>query len=327
MDRNNDTLDVMLGAFVVDLLHRDDITELYVNDDGYVRYQSQEEGKVKTEHYISPEKNQAIIELVAGQVGKIVNEEIPSISAEIRGYEARFEGEIYPIVRKPQWNWRKKAVKIFTLEEYVKNGVLSEKHKKYIEEAIAKRKNIIVTGGTGTGKTTFLNAILAKIAQISPYHRIISIEDLPELQCPADDYSPMFTTQEVGTKGIKYDATRILSLCMRRSPDRIVVGEVKDGSAYVMLKTWNTGHEGGGGTVHSNGAEEALTRIKSLAQENPDAAGDLKELIGGAVDVIIAISHVELDDGKRSRIVNEILEVNGYDSSTDTYNLKNIDRN
>lgn len=323
----NKTLDVMLGTVIVDLMHRDDVTEIYINDDGFLRYQSQEEGKVKSNHFIKPEKVQAIIELVAGQVGKVVNEEIPSISAEIRGYGARFEGEIAPIVRKPQFNIRKKAVKIFTLEEYVASGVLTKKHKKYLEEAIANRKNIIVTGGTGTGKTTFLNAILDKIVQVSPYHRIISIEDLPELQCPADDYSPMFTKQETGKEGIKYNMTRILSLCMRRSPDRIVVGEVKDGSAYVMLKTWNTGHEGGGGTVHSNGAEEALTRIKSLAQENPDAAGDLKELIGGAVDVVVAIAHVELPDGRRGRIVNEIIEVNGYDSSTDSYTIKRIPKN
>ncbi len=323
----NKNLDVMLGAAVVDLMNRPDITEIYNNDDGFIRYQSNEEGKVKSNIFLEPEKIQAIIELVAGQVGKIVNEDIPSISAEIAGYGARFQGEIPPIVRNPQMNIRKKALKIFYLEDYVLNNVLCQSYKNYIEKAIAARKNILIVGGTGTGKTTFLNAILAEIAQISPYHRIISLEDLPELQCPADDYSPMFTKQDTGQGGIRYNMTRLLADCMRRSPDRIVVGEVRDGAAYTMLKAWNTGHEGGVCTVHANGAEEGLTRIKSLAQEDSDAAGDIKELIGEAIDVVIFISHVELGDGKKSRVVQDIIEVKSYDSLKDQYILHHVEKN
>lgn len=109
----NKTLDIMLGTQIVDLMHRNDVTEIYVNDDGHVRYMSHNEGKVKTNFVLKPEKILAIIELIAGQVGKVVNEEIPSISAEISGYGARFQGEISPIVRNPQFNIRKKAIKIF----------------------------------------------------------------------------------------------------------------------------------------------------------------------------------------------------------------------
>ncbi|MBQ7479778.1 MAG: Flp pilus assembly complex ATPase component TadA [Selenomonadaceae bacterium] len=320
----NRNLDVVLGAGVVDLMHRDDVTEIYNNDDGFIRYQSHTEGKVKTDLYLTPEQYRAIIELVAGQVGKVVNEDVPSLSAEIAGYGCRFQGELPPIVRTPQMNIRKKAVRIFSLADYVRNGVLTETYKEYIEKAIAARKNLLIVGGTGTGKTTFLNGILAAIAEISPYHRIISLEDLPELQCPAEDYSPMFTKQDTGQGGIRYNMTRLLADCMRRSPDRIVVGEVRDGAAYTMLKAWNTGHEGGACTVHANGAVEGLTRIKSLAQEDPDAAGDIKELIGEAVDVVIAISHVELTDGRKSRIVKDVIEVSGYDSMTDSYRLRHI---
>ena len=320
----NRNLDVLLGTEVVELLHRPDITEIYVNDDGYIWYNSHEEGKVKSDIILPPENVQAVIELAAGQDGKIVNEDIPSLSTEIRGYGCRFQGEIPPIVRNPQFNIRKKATRIFTLDDYVNNGTLSAKYADYLKKAIADRKNILVVGGTGTGKTTFLNAVLDSIAKISLYHRIISLEDLPELQCPADDYSPMFTKQDTGSGGIMYNMTRLLADCMRRSPDRIVVGEVRDGAAYTMLKAWNTGHEGGACTVHANSAEQGLTRIKSLAQEDPDAAGDIKELIGEAIDIVVSIVHVDLGGGRKGRRINDVIEVNGYDGIKDKYIIKHI---
>ena len=323
MSSENPNFDVVLGVDAVKLMQRDDITELYINDDGKIWYNSHIEGKVKTEIYLTPGKAQAIIELAAGQAGKVVNEDIPSISVEIQGYGARFQGEIPPIVRNPQFNIRKKAVKIFTFQEYVETGFMSEKYKNFLEDSIQARKNILVAGGTGTGKTTFLNAILAAIAAISPYHRLISLEDLPELQCPAEDYSPMFTKQDTGDSKIRYNMTRLLADCMRRSPDRIIVGEVRDGAAYTMLKAWNTGHPGGACTVHADGAEEGLTRIKSLAQED-SAAGDVKELIGEAIDFVVAIQHVELPDGRKSRIVSDIIEVESYDPVRQQYNIRHV---
>ncbi|ANR70405.1 conjugal transfer protein TrbB [Selenomonas sp. oral taxon 126] len=323
MGSENPNFDVVLGVDAVKLMQRDDITELYINDDGKIWYNSHIEGKVKTEIYLTPGKAQAIIELAAGQAGKVVNEDIPSISVEIQGYGARFQGEIPPIVRNPQFNIRKKAVKIFTFQEYVETGFMSEKYKHFLEDSIQARKNILVAGGTGTGKTTFLNAILAAIAAISPYHRLISLEDLPELQCPAEDYSPMFTKQDTGDSKIRYNMTRLLADCMRRSPDRIIVGEVRDGAAYTMLKAWNTGHPGGACTVHADDAEKGLTRIKSLAQED-STAGDVKELIGEAIDVVVVIQHVELPDGRKSRIVSDIIEVESYDPVRQQYNIRHV---
>ncbi|MBM6823538.1 P-type conjugative transfer ATPase TrbB [Veillonella magna] len=315
----NAILDSAMGLRLTGLMHRNDITEIYVNQDGYIWYMSADEGKVKTDLYLEPDKILSIINLVAGQVEKIVTEEIPSISAEIRGYGCRFQGEIPPIVTAPQFNIRKKATRIFVFDDYVKNGTLSAFYKEYLEQAIAARKNILVVGGTGTGKTTFLNAILDGIARISPRHRVISIEDLPELQCAAEDYSAMFTVQETNKQGIKYNMTRLLMDCMRRSPDRIIVGEVRDKAAYTMLKAWNTGHPGGACSVHANSALQGLTRIKSLAQEDPDATGDLKELIGEAIDVVVSIVHTDLGNGRRGRKVNEILEVDSFNESTQNY--------
>lgn len=320
----NLTLDQLAGPEIAGLLQRDDIMEIYINDDGLLRYKSLTEGKRKTGVYFDPYKVRAIIELITGQARKVVNEDIPSISTEIVGYGCRFQGELPPIVRNPQFNIRKKATKIFTFNDYVSDGALDPFHRDYLEKAIKARKNILVVGGTGTGKTTFLNAVLEAIARISPDHRIISLEDLPELQCPADDYSPMFTMQDAGAGGVKYNMTRLLADCMRRSPDRIVIGEVRDGAAYTMLKAWNTGHPGGACTVHANDAVSGLARIKSLSQEDPDASNDLKELIGQAIDVVLSIVHATLANGLEGRKIDKVIEVERYDSVLDKYIFKEI---
>lgn len=320
----NPAFDQVCGSVVTKLINRGDITEIYVNDDGNIWYDSYTDGKVRLEDKLTPEVVRAIIEIVAGQSDKVANAEIPSVSTEIRGYGCRFQGELPPIVRRPQFNIRKKAEKVFTFEEYVETGMLSEEYKEYLEKAIVERKNILVIGGTGTGKTTFLNAILEAISRLTPHHRIISLEDLPELQCPALDYSPMFTMQDVEDKKHIYNMTKLLADCMRRSPDRIVVGEVRDGAAYTMLKAWNTGHPGGACTVHANSAEQGLTRIKSLAQEDSNAAGDLKELIGDAIDVAVSLIYIPLPDGRKTRRVNDIIEVKGYDAKEDKYLLNHV---
>ena len=313
--RGNQQMDLLFGPFVTGLMNREDINEIYVNDDGFIWYDSYKEGKVKTKEYLSPKRIRSIIEFIAGRQGKIVNDDIPSLSAEIAGYGSRFQGELPPIVRHPQFNIRKKALQIFTLDDYVHQGVLSPYHKAYLCEAIKERKNILIVGGTGTGKTTFLNALLDSIAKITPYHRIISIEDLPELQCSAEDYSPMFTKQDTGKDVIRYNMTKLVEDCMRRSPDRIVLGEVRNGAAFSMLKAWNTGHPGGCCTVHANSAIQGLTRIKSLAEENKDAAGGINNLIGEAIDVVVCISHTDPGNGRRGRIIQEVIAVDSYDEA------------
>ena len=323
----NPVLDAYVGVELAVLLNRGDVTELYINDDGFVWYESYKEGKVKSSIYVDPKKARGLIEMIAGESGKIANDDVCSVSTEIRGYGYRFQGELPPVVRFPQFNIRKKATQIFTLSDYVKNGTMSNEYKDFLEESIAARKNILVVGGTATGKTTFLNAILESIARITPTHRIISLEDLPELQCPANDYSPMFTKQDVGSSGVRFDMTRLLMDCMRRSPDRIVVGEVRDGCAYTMLKAWNTGHPGGACTVHADTASSGLLRIESLALEDPNAPKNinvLRMLIGEAIDVIVSIVTVRYKDGTKGRKVNEILRLEGYDGVKDKYALLGV---
>lgn len=317
----NKTLDITMGNDLVKLLHRPDITEVYCNDDGKIWYISQQEGKVLSSIILPEEKRTAIVRLCAGQVGKVVTEDVPDISCEVEGYGYRFQGEMPPIVRFPQFNIRKKALKVFPLSSYVENDSMTEGYKNFIEHAIKDRKNILVSGGTGTGKTTFLNAILQSIAKISPDHRIITLEDLPELQCPAKDYSAMFTVQNTGDGKIKYDMTRLLASCMRRSPDRIIVGEVRDGAAYTMLKAWNTGHPGGACSVHADNALSALTRIENLSMEAEDHVSEeaLCSLIGEAIDLVISIVHKVLPSGVRTRKIDQIITVERFDPLSRQY--------
>lgn len=323
----NARLDAFVGNDMKVLMNRPDITELYINDDGYVWYESYLDGKVKTSVKFEPSKAKAFIEMIAGDSGKVVNDDVCSLSTEIVGYGYRFQGELPPLVRNPQFNIRKKATKIFTFADYVESGTMSQNYRDYLEDAIRVRKNILVVGGTGTGKTTFLNAVLEAISRISPQHRIISLEDLPELQCPSDDYSPMFTKQDTGKSGVKFDMTRLLMDCMRRSPDRIIVGEVRDGCSYTMLKAWNTGHPGGACTVHADTAESGLLRIESLALEAPDAPRNitvLRKLIGQAIDVVVSIEHVRFADGTKGRRIKDVVEVKSYNDSTNSYEMRKV---
>lgn len=327
MSSKNPTFDAYVGPGFSSLMNRKDITEMYVNDDGYIWYESSQDGKVKSDIHLEPAVVRGIIEMVAGDSGKVANDDICSVSTEIRGYGYRFQGELPPVVRNPQFNIRKKAEQIFTLDSYVASGIMKPEYKAYLEDAISKRKNILVVGGTASGKTTFLNAILEAISRISPTHRIISLEDLPELQCSAKDYSPMFTKQDIGQSGVKFDMTRLLMDCMRRAPDRIVVGEVRDGCAYTMLKAWNTGHPGGACTVHADTAHSGLLRIESLSLEDPNCPKHisvLRTLIGEAVDVVVSIMNVRYKDGTKGRVVNEVIALEGYDSIKDKYQFVSI---
>lgn len=323
----NDFLDVQLGTETVELLNRPDVEEVYINADGFIWFISSDVGKHKTDIYIPPEKAIAIIELIAGQTGKIVNEEIPRLSCEISGYNCRFQGQVPPIVANPQFNIRKPASKIYTLEEYVQSNCLSPKYYDFLQQAIKERKNILVVGGTRSGKTTFLNAIIDGISKLTPDHRIITIEDVEELHCNSEDYSGMWTKQDVGEHGVRYNATMALMDCMRRSPDRIIIGEVRDGAAYALLKAWNTGHEGGTSTVHANNAIMGLSRILMLAQENPEASANettIKKLISETINVIVSIVFTDLGNGVKGRKINEIITVNGYDSREDKYLITKI---
>ena len=183
-----------------------------------------------------------------------------------------------PIVAAPAFTIRKKASKIFTFNDYLTAGNLTQEGLILLEQAVVEHRNILVVGGTGSGKTTFVNAVIEAVARLTPQDRLVIIEDTSELQSTSANRVELHTTDFV-------DMQRLLRATMRLRPDRILVGEVRDSSALALVKAWNTGHEGGLATVHANSAREGLTRLEQLIAEGNNQP--LKEVLADAIHFVV----------------------------------------
>jgi len=290
-------LKTAMGPTVGSLLTDDNVIELMLNQDGKLWSDRLGTGRQDTGHIISPEDAERIIRLVATGTGAECNESKPLLSAELPGTGSRFQGILPPIVQAPVFTIRKKALLIFTLDDYVSQGIMTDRQKAAILEAVHSKQNILVTGGTGTGKTTLVNAVLNEIAATND--RIVIIEDTLELQCAAPDTVFLRAKEGVATMNDLLRAT------MRLRPDRIIVGEVRGPEALSLLKAWNTGHPGGVATVHANSARAGLTRLEQLIQEAVITVP--KELIAEAVNIVI---HIERSG--HGRRIKEIARVGGF---------------
>ncbi len=288
------------------------IFEVYVNPDGKVWVDELGKGRVYSGTNLPPEKTKAIIQAVAALTNQLVTKERPVLDADIpvNPYfpKSRFEGNLPPVVPAPTMNIRKHPETIFTLQDYVRQGTLSEIQYKVLIQAIKEKKNIIAAGGTKSGKTTFLNALLAEISHYND--RVILIEDTPELQCSAQDCVSMRATSS-------FSMEDCLKQVLRMTPDRIVVGEVRSGEALALLDAWSTGHGGGCSTVHSNSAKDTLLRLANMTarvSRTPQQA-----TIGQAVDFIVYLKY----SGNR-RYVEEILQVMGWNEEKKQYAIRKL---
>ncbi|EDJ2571161.1 P-type conjugative transfer ATPase TrbB [Salmonella enterica subsp. enterica serovar Typhimurium] len=248
------------------------------------------------------QRSKTIIQTIAGFHKKIIDSNSPFLECELPIDGSRFAGQLPPLVAGPTFAIRKKASRIFLLDEYVDKGVMTRVQADFICRAIAAHKNILVIGGTGSGKTTLLNAIIAEIVRQFPDERICIIEDTGELQSAALNFVQYHTT-------INVTMTDILRLILRMRPDRIFVGETRGPEALDMLDAWNTGHEGGAASLHANNTLSALTRLRSLISRNPFAPREIEPVIGEAVNVIVQIS--KTSEGRR---IKEIREIQGYEN-------------
>jgi len=292
-----------LGADIIDALKDEDVIEIMLNPDG--RLWIEKFGRPMTMiSMVTPAQADLAISLIASALKVVATRETPIIEGELPLDGSRFEGLIPPVVAAPTFTIRKKASKIFTFEDYVAAGNLTPKARCLLEEAVTDHRNILVVGGTGSGKTTFVNAVIEAVARLTPEDRLVIIEDTSELQSSSENRVNLHTTDFV-------DMQRLLRATMRLRPDRILVGEVRDVSALALVKAWNTGHVGGLATVHANSAREGLTRIEQLIAEG--RYQPQKEVLAEAIHYVVFMK-------KKSGIrrVTEIVSV-GYSGQTHDY--------
>ena len=247
---------------------------------------------------------ESLMATIASSLSTTITRERPVLEGELPTDGSRFEGMIPPVVVRPSFAIRKKASRVFSLAEYVRKGIMTESQRLGIVDAVKSRRNILVVGGTGTGKTTLLNAIILVISEVSPEHRVVIIEDTVELQCSSKNVVQLRTSDTVTMQGL-------LRVTMRLRPDRILVGEVRGAEALALLKAWNTGHPGGLATVHANDASSGLLRIKQLIEEGLQGGKADPEVIAEAVGLVVVIQKTSVAPGRR---VSEMVRVEGYES-------------
>lgn len=287
-----------LGPVVLNALDDPDVVEIMLNDDGKLWIESL--GKMTHAGNITPNDGMAILNQVSSALNGEISKENPLVEGELPLNGERFEGISPPVTEQAIFAIRKKAGRIFTLSDYVRTGVLSFPQSELLRSAIVQRLSILVAGGTGSGKTTFCNALLNELAMLIPELRMLLLEDTRELQCALANRTFLRATEWT-------DMARLSVAVNRLRPDSITVGEVRAGGpALALLKLWNTGHPGGMATVHANSAYKALTRVDQLIQEV--SANPQRTLIGEAVNVVVFL---ERERGVRR--VKEIMRVHEYD--------------
>ncbi len=273
--------------------------EVMLNPDGRLWVDRLGEGISDSGTVMIPADGERIIRLVAHHVGAEVHARSPRVSAELPETGERFEGLLPPIVAAPAFAIRKPAVAIFSLADYVRAGIMSRLQAAVLRKAVAERRNILIAGGTGTGKTTLTNALLAEIAATND--RVILIEDTRELQCAAPNLVAMRTKDGVAS------LADLVKSSLRLRPDRIPIGEVRGAEALDLLKAWGTGHPGGVGTIHAGTALGALRRMEQLIQEAVVTVP--RALIAETINLIAVL----VRDGTGRRLA-ELARVDGLDA-------------
>ena len=293
-----------LGPDICDLLVDPTVVEIVLNEAGVLWVERLGE-PMKPFGKMAAAQAESLMATVASTVGVDLTRDNPILECELPFDGSRFSAVIPPVVEGPAFAIRRRAIKVFSLDDYVEQGVMTEAQRDLIGQAVIHRQNLLVVGGTGSGKTTLANALIEHIARGLPDDRLVIIEDTREIQCSSKNKLQMRVTGSV-------TMDRLLKHTLRQRPDRIIVGEVRGAEAMTLLKAWNTGHPGGVATIHANGAKAGLTRLEQMISEA--TAAPMQRLIGQAVDWVVFIARAP--GGRRVEDVIRVREFDGHDYIT-----------
>jgi len=295
------------GEAINRYLANDTVEEVRVNPDG--KLWAIENGvRVDTGVTLTPADRLNIINVVADASNEEATPLNPSFPAELPETGYRFHAVIPPEAPAPTFVIRRKPTKVYDLAEYVAKGEMTEAQRDVILDAVGRKLNILVVGGTFTGKTTLANAILREMGKITG--RILTIEDTRELIVQCEEWIALRTVRR--RQEVIRSMAALLRDALRLTPDRIVVGEVRGPEVIDMLDAWGTGHPGGLATVHANSDIEGLERVEDLIRQG--GIVPVPRSIAKAVNLIVFIGFraVEEDGQIRSRrYVQSISHVRG----------------
>ncbi|WP_338726613.1 P-type conjugative transfer ATPase TrbB [Shewanella baltica] len=304
MDSKLSSIKSHMGQSILDKLNDPNVIEIMLNPDGQLWVE--EFGEPMTVFgAMSPGQASLFMKAIAGYHNVVISNEKPILECELPIDGSRFEGLFPPVTANPAFTIRKKAVKVFTLQNYLDNKTLSQVQFDAINTAIATHQNILIVGGTGSGKTTLANALIDSMVLHNKDERIVIMEDTNELQCNARNSVILRSNEHTSIN-------RLLRATLRLRPDRILVGEVRGGEALELLKGWNTGHPGGIATVHADSAIKGLERLEDLIAEAVPTVN--KSMIANTINVIVFICK-----HPTGRKIEEVIQVTGHDSVSNTY--------
>lgn len=292
-----------------DLMDDPDVTEIMANGPGSVFYEKDGVLHKSNAAFSGKAQMRVVIDRVLAPVGRRVDEQSPMVSARLPGGH-RVNVVIAPLALDgPLITIRKFRNKMYTLEEMVELGTLDEPMARFLSWAVRARRNIAVSGGTGSGKTTFLNALSVELPHDE---RVITIEDSAELRFDEHPHVVRLESRAKNTEGTGEVSIRdLVTNALRMRPDRIIVGECRSDEALDMLQAMSTGHDGSLTTLHANSTQEVVGRLVTMVRFGTDLPVDaIEEQIASAINLIV---HVErCRDGRRR--VREIAECSHGDA-------------
>jgi type IV secretion system protein TrbB len=297
-DRWTTTFRRELGPELLTALDDPDVVEILINPDGKAFANRHSRGLVLLVEQFPRSHAAALLATIAAGFDAVLNEESPDLSGRLpNGW--RVQAVVPPMSSGPTLSLRRPPARILGLEQYVADRILTAEAAELLRDALRQRLNVLVSGGTGSGKTTFVNTLLRECGRLCPEDRLVTLEDTPELNLAARNLASLYTTPE-------RDLRHLLRVSLRLLPTRIIVGETRGREALDLLKAWMTGHPGGLATIHANSALGALFRLDSLVQE-----ANIPSQLSLIAQVVHRVVHLTGQD--KARRVEEILGIDGLD--------------